>query len=134
LKLLLDENLPPAFARSLDALSAHEAVSVAHVRDFFGAGTSDTKWIREVGEDGGWAIVSGDRRMLTREHELLALRQWRLTTFILAAGWKNMKFWDRAWLLVRWWPQVIATAAGHPAGTIFVIPHHQRPAAMKPQR
>jgi hypothetical protein len=132
LKFLLDENLPPAFARALDALSSRDGHSVQHVRDLVPSRTSDVEWISTLAPQGGWSALSGDRRMLTRRHELQALRDAKVTTFILAPGWAGLRFWEKAWMLVRWWPSVVEDARGSAAGTIFVIPHRQTPESLRP--
>jgi hypothetical protein len=41
--------------------------------------------------------------MLTRKHELQALKERRVTSFILAVGWSSLAFWDKAALLVARW-------------------------------
>jgi hypothetical protein len=132
LNFLLDENLPPAFARALDALRHPKVQSVRTVRDHVAAGTPDADWIAAVAKAGGHAVVSGDRRMITRKHELQALRDAKLTTFILAKGWAPLPFWDKAWLLVRWWPMIAEAASKHPAGTIFEVPYRQTPKVLQP--
>jgi hypothetical protein len=132
MRFVLDENLPPPFARSLNALSQRDGNSVVHVRDFVGEGTSDVEWITTIATGEPSAVVSGDRRMLTRAHELQALRASGFTTFVLAAGWSGLTFWDKAWLLTRWWPTVIALATTTPAGTIFQVPHKHRPTMIRP--
>jgi len=131
-RFVLDENLPPAFARSLDALSSREGHAVVHVRDLAGAGASDIDWIAAAAEQANPAAVSGDRRMLTRPHELQALRAKSLTTFILAAGWSDLTFWDKAWLLTRWWPKLIGIAERAPRGSIFRVPHRHSPVDLRP--
>jgi hypothetical protein len=134
LKFLLDENLPPAFARALDALSSKDGHSVHHVRDVVPPRTSDVRWISTIGAEGGWSALSGDRRILTRRHELRALKEAKVTIFILAPGWAGPRFWEKAWMLVRWWPSLVEAACGSAPGTIFVIPHRQKPKSLKPHK
>jgi predicted nuclease of predicted toxin-antitoxin system len=132
MRLILDENLPPALARSLDALSSRDGHSVTHIRDLVGSGALDTTWIAAAAQEIDPVVVSGDRRMLTREHELRALRAHNLTTFILGPGWSDRTFWDKAWLLTRWWPKFIDVAGRAPHGTIFRVPHRNAPADLRP--
>lgn len=51
MKVLIDENLPPALARSLDALfaSQHEII---HLRSRFGPGVKDVEWITTLSREG----------------------------------------------------------------------------------
>jgi len=130
---VLDENLPRAYARCLAELGGQgREFTVSHIRDLAGKSVADTEWIAAVKRKGEAVVISGDRRMLTRIHELQALRDAQLTTFILAPGWANLKFWDKAWLLVRWWPKIVETAAASPPGTLFRVPHKHGPTGLTP--
>lgn len=60
MKLFVDENLPPALARALDAIFKPEHL-VQHVIDKFGRrGLLDEEWIPALGAEGGWVVLSGD--------------------------------------------------------------------------
>jgi PIN like domain len=133
LNFVLDENLPRAFARSLNALVRRHGFSVTHVRDVVGERTLDVDWIPLVGKEGG-AVISGDRRLATREHELLALRSSGVITFILAPGWSKLPFWEKAWLLTRWYPRLAEIASHSPPGSIYRVPHKHAPGVLKPYR
>lgn len=132
MKLVLDENLPPAIARALAALSVGSDHSVLHVRDLVPRATPDVDWIPIAAAQGVDAVVSLDHRMLTRKQELASLRAWRLTVFILAAGWSGMKIWDKAWLLTRWWPRLVETAEAAPPGSVFRVPAQHTPKELRP--
>jgi hypothetical protein len=108
--------------------------TVEHVRDFVAKKTNDVDWIQQVTSEGGWTVISGDRRMITRQHELKALRDGKVTTFILAPGWSPLRFWDKAWMLVRWWQVISDEASTVAPGTIFIIPHKQKPENLKPHK
>lgn len=131
MRFLLDENLPPAFARALDALAARDGHSVGHALDLVQSGAADQVWIARLAQDGG-AAISGDRRMLTRKHELRALKDSQITTFILAPGWATLRFWDKAALLVRRWPAIALSATTYPAGSTFIVPHKYASSALRP--
>ncbi len=133
MNFVLDENLPPAFARALEAFAYPDGHVVAHLHALAESGTGDSDWIKILGnQEITWNVISGDRRMLTRKHELQALRDHKLTTFILAHGWGNVTFWDKAWLLVRWWPIFVELASAHPRGSIFAVPYRQVPKGLNP--
>ena len=44
MKMMVDENLPPALARALAALFAGQH-QIIHLRERFGAGTTDIEWM-----------------------------------------------------------------------------------------
>jgi hypothetical protein len=117
---LFDNNLSPYLAKAIGALCASEELEVVHKRQKFRGDTPDVDWIRSLGNEGGWAVITEDR--LTRNPlEKEALRRSGLTTFILASGWARLTFWDQAWHLVRWWPRIV-TQAGLVHGGVFVVP------------
>lgn len=60
MKLFVDNNLPPVLARSLAALFVDSDEITCH-RDKFGAThINDEEWIRTLGLEGGWVVLSGD--------------------------------------------------------------------------
>jgi hypothetical protein len=85
LKVLIDENLPPALARSLDALFAgkHE---ITHLRARFGPGVKDVEWIGTLNSEGRWVVISGDRRITRNKAEYNAFRSSHLVGFFLSKG------------------------------------------------
>ena len=122
MRFFLDNHLAPALARSLHALSEREGDEVYHLKSRFDGATSDIDWIRTLAEEGGWIVLSGDFRIIRRPHEKRIWQSARLTGFFLAKGWINATFWDQAWRLVRWWPQIAAQARRVEAGATFQIP------------
>ena len=56
MRVLVDENLPPAIARALAALFAGEH-EVVHIRDRFGPGVTDTEWITQLNREGRWVVI-----------------------------------------------------------------------------
>jgi hypothetical protein len=68
LKVIVDENLPPAIAQALAALfvGKHEVI---HLRKRFGPKVSDIDWLTELNQEGGWVILSADRRISKNKAE-----------------------------------------------------------------
>ncbi|HEY0803141.1 MAG TPA: DUF5615 family PIN-like protein, partial [Steroidobacteraceae bacterium] len=73
MKVLVDENLPPALARALAAFFKGQH-DVVHLRDRFGAGVSDITWINALNQEGNWVVISGDRRITRNKAEYQAFR------------------------------------------------------------
>jgi len=121
-KVLLDNNLPPSFAIALNALSEREGYgSVHHLRDFFDPRITDANWITELGNDSGWTAVSGDTRIRNRPHELAAFSAAGLVLVTLAPSWSKLRFWDKAALLIRCWPDIYQVAASAPRPSLFEV-------------
>lgn len=119
MKFILDNNLPPALAKALDALSQHESHSVSHIRDKFPANTPDCKWIDALAKEGAWIVITHDN--LNKGLEREALRRAGLIVFFLDKSWKDHKFWDKAYQLTRWWPLIIKQAEFIRGGAAFKV-------------
>jgi hypothetical protein len=126
-KLLLDNNLPPALARALHELTIREWENlhlVTHLRDRFAANTPDTEWIATLAQEGGWVVITHDR--LNKGLEREALKRAGLKVFFLDRSWKDHNFWEKAVQLARWWPRIIEQAAGISGAAAFQVPWNFR--------
>jgi hypothetical protein len=120
-KLPLDNNLSPKLARALDALSQPEH-EVHHMREKFDPKTPDTKWIQQLGTEGGWVIVSGDLRISRNRDELDAWLESGLTAFFLERGWAHLEFWAKTAKLVQWWPRILALLGSVGSQVGYLVP------------
>ncbi|ULJ71675.1 DUF5615 family PIN-like protein [Rhizobium gallicum] len=121
MKVLVDENLPPALARSLSALF-NEKHEVIHIRERFGPGVKDIDWIQELSDEGRWIIISGDRRITRNRAEYNAFRASNLVGFFLSRGlYKSPIIKQMERLLALW--QTIETQSGIvQGGAMFELP------------
>ncbi len=105
MKLLVDENLPPALARALSALfpGKHEIV---HLRDRFGSAAKDIDWIRALGSEGKWVVLSSDRRITKNKAENQAFKSSRLIGFFFAAGLQKAKLTKQMERLMALWETI----------------------------
>lgn len=122
MKFFFDNCLSPHLARAIHALVDAEGDSAIHLRDKFVQNTSDVEWIRTLGSEGEWTIVSGDYMISRKEHERAAWKESGLTAFFLAKGWTNFEIWEQAWRLVRWWPRINEQARLVQPGAGFEVP------------
>ncbi|MEQ3637124.1 MAG: hypothetical protein ABNH30_12085 [Thalassolituus sp.] len=117
----MDNNLPPALARALHALSESEDHQVIHLSEKFSRDTPDIEWMQVLKDEGGWVIISQDQ-FRKSDLEKLALRQYGLVVFCLAKHWARAEYWDKAYQLVRWWPALIGQAERIQGGAAFRVP------------
>lgn len=122
MKFFLDNHLPLRLARALHALSEEEGYSVTHLREKFNEDISDEEYIRQLGREGDWVIVSGDLRILSNPHERKAWQESGMTIFFLERAWMHIGLWNMAWKMVKWWPEIISQAARITRGVGFRIP------------
>ena len=121
MKVLIDENLPPALARSLNALFAgkHE---VTHVRERYGPGVKDLQWISELSAEGRWIIISGDRRITRNKAEYNAFRSSNLVGFFLSKGLYKSPLIKQMERLLALWLTIEAQSALVQGGAMFELP------------
>ena len=122
MKFFVDNNLPPALAKALHALSESSGHSAIHLKERFAEDTVDSDWIDVLAQEGGWSVITHDK--LNKGLEREALRRAGLIVFFLDKGWSNHKFWDKAHNIVRWWPRIIEQAEGIRGGAAFKVPYN----------
>lgn len=117
----MDENLPPAMAKSLAALfvGQHEII---HLRDRFGKGVTDLEWIPELSREGRWIIISGDRQITKVHAEYQAFRNSRLVGFFLSKGLYKAKLIKQLERILALWETIEQQAAIVQGGAMFELP------------
>lgn len=122
MKVLFDNNLPPSAARAINAVVEDEVVAL---REKFAANATDEEWLSTLGSEGGWTVVTLDKRILKRPAERAALRRSRVNAFFLKPGWlkpgwqKRTRLQLTAHLLLRW-PSLQQTVTLVGGGLYFV--------------
>lgn len=107
MKLFVDANLPPRLARGLGALfdGIHEVI---HIQDKFGVtNLTDEDWIRRLGQEGGWCVLSGDRRIATRKPSRQLFTANNLTGFFPQPALMESPLERKASRLLAIWPQMV---------------------------
>ena len=85
MRFFLDNCLPIRHARALNEMVKPEH-TFTHLQDKFPANTADADWIRQLGREGDWIVISGDYRIGKNAHERAAWHQSGLTVFFLSKG------------------------------------------------
>lgn len=122
MRFFLDNCLSPRYAESLHVLSERDGHEVTHLVKKFARDATDPTWMRKLGEEGDWVIVSGDTRII-RTPQLKA--EWLasgLTAFFLSPRWMQMKYWPQIGMLVRWWPKILEQSGLVERGAGFEVP------------
>jgi len=121
LKLLVDNNLSPSLANSLQPLFPE--FHIVALREKFTANTADVEWINALSAEGGWAALTAERRLKTRPHERLALERSRIVFFFLTGSWLKYSVPETAWRLIRLVPLMAKQSAIADRG-LFDLPVH----------
>lgn len=97
-------------------------MKVVPLRDRFPTGVSDVEWLTVLGAERDWLVLSGDVAITKRPLERKVWLDSGLTVFFLQSGWTNLRFWDQAWKLVKWWPTILDTGQSIERGAAFLVP------------
>ena len=121
MKVLIDENLPPALAKALHALfdGDHEIV---HARARFGPGVKDKVWIPALSTEGRWVIISGDRRITRNKVEYSAFRNSRLVGFFLSKGLYKAPIVKQMERILALWGAIEKQSEIVAGGAMFLLP------------
>ena len=121
MKLMVDNNLSFALARSFQPLfDEHEFVAL---RDKFPANTKDVDWMAPLDAEGGWAVLTAERKLKTRPHERMALDRSKIVFFFLTGSWLKYPVPEIAWRLIRLIPLMAKQAELTESG-LFDLPLH----------
>ena len=96
----------------------------------FNRNTADLVWIRQLGAEKDWVIVSGDTRII-KTPQLKA--EWLLsglTAFFLSPRWMSATYWPQISMLLRWWPNILEQSGLVESGAGFEVPY-QAPGRLK---
>lgn len=111
MKLLVDNMFPPRLGRGLGALFAglHE---ILHIKDKFGTGSlTDEEWIKRLGDEGGWSVLSGDRRIASNRVSRDIFPSNNLVGFFPKPAVMKLPFSRQVSRLLYVWPTIEDFAA-----------------------
>lgn len=120
MKVLIDENMSPRIARALAALfdGEHEIVAL---RDRFGPGIKDVVWMSQLSHEGGWIVISGDRRITRNKAEAMTFRNSTLVGFFLARGLYKAKATKQMERLLVLWDRIEQQTSLVAGGAMFEL-------------
>lgn len=120
MKVIVDENLPPALSRALQAIFIKEH-EVIHLRDKFGPAVTDLEWIETLNREGRWIVISGDRRISRNKAEYNAFRSSKLIGFFLSAGLNKAKLTKKAERILALWDGIAELSSRVEGGAMFEL-------------
>ena len=119
--MLFDHNLSPRIARAIHVLVEPEDTVIA-LREKFSPDVTDLDWIGTLGHEGGWVVLSGDRRISRNRAEREAWRSSKLTGFFLSKGLQKAPVLRLTARLLLLWEIMRTQYALVEAGAIFELP------------
>lgn len=130
MKLVFDENLPPALPSAL-ALNERSA-SFAHSIDVVGCGAPDEKIFETLAAEPDAVLVTLDMRQTRTPHIRKALEESGITVVYLADGWADLDNLTRLELFARWFPTIRETISAYERGAWFEVPKSRQLRPLKP--
>lgn len=123
MRFFFDNNMSPFLAQAVTTLEkGSDGHTVTHLRERFQPDTTDAVWIRALGAEKDWVIVSCDLRITKNRAEREAWRESGLSAFFLKDGWANQPLWIYVSRFMHWWPKISAQASMAPLGKGFLVP------------
>ena len=127
MRFVFDENHPPVLARMLVPLAKDEPYTVTSVLDLDLRSTPDTELLaalRTTAERN--VLVTGDRAMRKRKHERAAVAATGAIVVVGVPAWNQQSdLWERARMMLWWWPTIVRSAGAADAGTFLELPWRQ---------
>jgi hypothetical protein len=139
-RVVFDENMPPAVARAIRELAAvldagsPDPVEVRHALELVRHGTSDVPLVQAVadGLHAKAALITTDKSIRTRAHERAAFVTTGCIGIVLRQHWNHASMMERAQATVRWWETWVQTVTNAPPGSLWQCPWSSRPKPLKP--
>jgi hypothetical protein len=122
MRFFLDNNISPRICRALNELEDRDENQVVHLRDRFSANTIDEVWMRELGVEGDWIVITCDTSIAKNPHEIKAWLESGLVVFFLKSGWLSLAYWEFAWQLIKRWPLIKGKIRKAARGKGFIVP------------
>lgn len=129
MRIAFDEHVAPRLADAIKALSGEQGmlrVEIVLAKHYLGEPLkkqeTDVPWLEAFARDGGKVVVSGDVRMRSKPHEQKALKDCGFIVIFFARAWNNLDGFNKAAMLIKWWPVILRVIESSAPGQMFEIP------------
>jgi hypothetical protein len=124
-KFFFDNCMAWRIAEALALLLELDGFEIVALRSRFPENCADEEWMPALGKEGGWNVISGDRRIIRNPQRRRVWMESRLTTFFLAPAWSNEAFTEREkhLRLLKRWDEIVECARKSHPGTGFILPY-----------
>jgi hypothetical protein len=124
MKCMFDNCLPPKLAKTMNYLEGDDGIEVIHLKEKFSADTQDVEWISALAKEGGWFVITRDNQIKKQPHEIKAWQESNLPIVFMQKSWLSFDFWNIAWRLVKYWPDIKGRIEKAKVNESIVLPVH----------
>lgn len=121
-RVALDANIPQRIVTLMRAGFTDLGYEFMWEPDFAPANAQDEFWLDAFSRFGGEIVLSADKNIARRPHQLLAFREAKLKGFFFTHNWANQDGWYKVAHLMLWFPRIAAVAKGCKPGDCFWVP------------
>lgn len=108
MKLLVDHNLPPRLALALNEIFKPEHTIIALREKFGRSNLRDEEWIPQLGQEGGWAVLSADLNIARKKPSRELFVRAGLVGFFFSPAMQKWPLHRQAARVLTIWPQMIS--------------------------
>jgi hypothetical protein len=123
LLVALDADIPKKAVTALKVIFGGDELDFLWVPDIVPANTEDIFWAPVFRKKGGRVIISGDKEIAKRPHQIIAFQQNELICFFMEPPWSsNYRLNAKAASLIYWWPAIATQIEKSSLGDVWQVP------------
>ena len=122
MRFFFDVSISTRLVKALRVLAEFQPYELSTLEERFDASTPDPTWLRQLGRESGWVVVSADPKITRGKAERAAWAESGLTAFFFSEAYSSRTIWNQASELMHWWPDILRLAKDNASGTGFLIP------------
>lgn len=130
-KVALDANIPQRAVRMLQTGYGDQGFEFLWEPDFAAASAADEFWAVAFKRFGGHLVITGDKNIAKRPHQIVAFMDNDLICYFCNSRWAHGKLIDKVTHVLYWWPRIQAHYAGCRPRDCWWLPMGVRPAEFK---
>ena len=110
-KVYIDENFAHQLADGLNVFQQHlnrtekYKVQVLSIKETFGQGVPDEKWIPVAGKEDA-VVITQDLRIQTTKHQYELYKKYGLGVFFFKPPSNGYSFWEMVEQIIKRWPEI----------------------------
>ncbi|MEQ9640031.1 MAG: hypothetical protein RIM84_08400 [Alphaproteobacteria bacterium] len=102
-KVAIDEDVTRRVARTLEAAYGDLGYEFIYIADLAGSGAKDEFWAEKFRRFGGEVVLSADKNITRKPHELLAFQGNELICFFMQSPWSRRTGHFKVCHALYWW-------------------------------